>query len=488
MPKIIYPCVDLKQILLVSYFLISSLCWTAVSQTLQWNVEQTITMNTMGANIRPRLIALDSSRGIILWGNEQSQSIHYSLWENRILGMPKTLNINQKKAFITNWASTEMAGRRNVIYIVFKEDPAETGKIYLIKSLDYGQTFSTPIVVVDPNNFYCRFPGISIDQSQQPIISYMRFKTDWSQPEYVSIRSHDFGETFDPYTLVTNPNLGEACDCCPVSMETDSNRVAVFYRNNRNNIRNMAAAVSENNGTTYDLVAELDTANWQVFNCPSTGGDGFFADSFLHTAWTSGRTGSSKAYYSRLNLRAKQVDGFSGIDNALGRDFQQTYPRIAGHQDTVAIVWGELVQNMDIFFSYFTNHSYQLLSSNTLRVNSKATGHQGSPDIDYNQSVFYICWQDLSDNSIKFKTAEFSIHTETKEATNHPVVSLEKTSFGYRVTLAHEASAWTLYGMNGIRIQQGNRSSQFEIHIENPGLYVLALTHGSKTVGYKLMF
>ena len=468
--------------------LIFGQCITGVSQSLGWSAEQTIYTTTSGRNIRPRLMALDSSRGIIIWGDQENQSIHYALWENHLLGLPKTLNIDQKKAFITSWASTEMAGRQNLVYIVFKEDPDETGKIYLLKSTDYGQTFSAPIAVVVPINFYCRFPGVAIDQNQQPIISYMRFKTDWSQPEYVSIRSHDFGETFDPYTLVTNPNLGEACDCCPVSMETDANRIAVFYRNNRNNIRNMAAAVSENNGNTYDLVAELDTANWQIFNCPSTGGNGFFADTFLHTTWTSGRTGSSKAYYSRLNLRSKQVDGFSDIKNTQGRNFQQTYPRIAGHQDTVAIVWGELVQNMDVFFSYFTKDSYPLLSSNTQRVNSMTFGHQSSPDIDFNQSVFYICWQDLNDNSIKFKTAEFSINTEVTDESNRAEYILERIRSGYKITLAREVDSWYLSNMSGKQLQQGKRSNQLEIHLQHPGVYLLTLMSESRAVSYKLVY
>ena len=209
------------------------------AQDINWTADQKILTGGSGSNIRPRILALDPQHGIIVWGNDRSQSIHYALWEGDSLAGIQNINMKQSKAFITSWASTEIAGRNQVVYIIYKEDPAETGKIYLVRSMDFGKNFSDPIPVVIPNGFYSRFPGIAIDKDLQPIVSYMRFKTDWSQPEYVSIRSKDFGNSFDAFTEVTDKLKGEACDCCPVSMETEGDKIVVFYRNNRNNIRNM---------------------------------------------------------------------------------------------------------------------------------------------------------------------------------------------------------------------------------------------------------
>ncbi|MBK9108795.1 MAG: T9SS type A sorting domain-containing protein [Saprospiraceae bacterium] len=447
------------------------------AQTLNWSGEQIIQMNTSGSTTRPRLLALGSQKGILIWGHEQNQSIQYALWENDLLDAPQTLDIGTRKAFITSWASTEIAGQDNMVYIVFKEDPAEMGKIYLLRSNDYGKTFTPPIPVVDPQGFYCRFPGVAMDANQQPIVSYMRFKTDWSEPAYVSIRSNDFGDTFDPYTEVTDKTKGEACDCCPVSMETDADRIAVFYRNNRNNIRNMTAAVSLNNGKSYDITAELDTADWLLHSCPSTGGDGFFADSFLHTTWTTGRTGSTKAFYSRLNLNTQNVDGFFALTHQQGRNLQQSYPRMSGFKDTVGIVWGELVSNMDIFFSHFTDGAFSNLSINTQRINSVTNGHQSSPDIAFANSSFYACWQDLNDNSIKFKIGKYQIPNRNTNIETESGLNIQKSSDSYLITSKTEIKNWTLFDSNGQVLMNGHMAKEILLKYPKYGIYFLQLQH-----------
>lgn len=466
--------------LLFTWILLLSQITDHTAQSLNWSGEQLIQMGTSGSTIRPRLLALGNQKGILLWGHEHNQSIHFALWENDLLQSPQILDIGPRKAFITSWASTEIAGKGAIVYIVFKEEPAETGKIYLLRSTDYGQTFTPPIPVVDPQGFYCRFPGVAIDGQQQPIVSYMRFKTDWSQPEYVSIRSNDFGDTFDSYTEVTDKTKGEACDCCPVSMETDGDRIAVFYRNNRNNIRNMTAAVSLNNGKTYDIVTELDTANWLLLSCPSTGGDGFFSDSSLHSTWTTGRTGSSKAFYSRLNLNTQKVDGFWALTHNQGRNLQQSYPRMAGQRDTVGIVWGELVNNMDIFFSHFENGDYSKLSGNSQRINTGINGHQSSPDVAFANSSYYVCWQDLNDNSIKFKVGTYQKTSDLTNVHNNQDILITPTSRGYLIWSTSQIKKISVYNLSGQQILQTENTQEINLDKHSVGLYYITVinAHG----------
>jgi len=187
----------------ILYLMLLSFSMTLCSQGITWSDEKKIFTGGSGTNIRPRILALDDEHGFILWGNEHTQSIHYALWEKDSLSPIYNINMKNTKAFIQSWASTEIAGRNQFVYIVYKEDPADVGKIYLLRSMDYGKTFSNQIIVVDNNGFKSRFPGVAIDKDNQPIVSYMRFKDDWSQPEYVSVRSADFGNTFDPFTKAT---------------------------------------------------------------------------------------------------------------------------------------------------------------------------------------------------------------------------------------------------------------------------------------------
>jgi hypothetical protein len=443
------------------------------SQGLTWSNESKISTGGSGTNIRPRILALDTEHGIIVWGNEHAQSIHYTLWENDVLSSVYNINMKNTKAFITSWASTEIAGRNQYVYIVYKEDPADVGKIYLLRSTDYGKTFSNQIIVVDNNGFKSRFPGVAIDKDNQPIVSYMRFKDDWSQPEYVSIRSSDFGNTFDPFTEATDRTKGEACDCCPVGMETDGDRIAVLYRNNRNNIRNMTAAVSLDNGKSYSITQELDTANWFLQSCPSTGGDGFFNDQFLYTTWNSGRTGITKVYYSRLNLITQKVDAFQMMNHNQGRNLQQTYPRMAGSKDTVGIAWAELVNNMDIFFSYFTGDNSGDLIKNATRINKDLNGNQASADVAFVNGSFYLCWQDLNDNSIKFKKGTLNAITKQNDIENTAELKIINISNGVQIISDQSMDEWQIYNLEGIEIAKGNHEQNIRIPLFNPGLYFL---------------
>ncbi|MBK9729401.1 MAG: hypothetical protein IPO86_14930 [Saprospiraceae bacterium] len=459
-----------------------------VGQEIIWTEDKKIITGGSGSNIRPRILALDQDHGILVWGNEHSQSIHYSFWEKDSLSSILNINMKQTKAFVTNWASTEIAGRDQYVYIVYKEDPAETGKIYLLKSIDFGKTFSLPIPVVHPIGFFSRFPGIAIDKDYQPIVSYMRFKTDWSSPEYVSIRSSDFGNSFDPYTEVTDKSKGEACDCCPVSMETDGNRIAVFYRNNRNNIRNMTAAISQNNGLSFDITQELDTADWFLQSCPSTGGDGFFNGQNLHTCWSSGRTGVSKVFYSRLNIDTKKIDAFQIMNHTQGRNFQQNYPRISGNQDTVGICWNELFTSMDIYFTYFTGQNSGDLIKNTIRINKDINGSQSSPDVGFNQGNFYLCWQDLNDNTIHFKKGSFKKTTAQDEISTDPSLKILNTNKGILVQSNFETKNWSLINLQGIEIAAGKKFPTSFIPIENAGIYILSYERNQQLFSSKFIF
>ncbi len=458
------------------------------AQSLTWSKEWKIPTGISGSNIRTRLVSLDSERGILLWGNERTQTIHYALWQGDSITYVFNPNMGQKKAFISTWASTEIAGRDNRVYIVFKADPADTGSIYLLRSEDFGLTFSDPIEIVRPRGFLCRFPGVAIGGDQQPIVSYMRFNEDWSEPAYVSMRSNDFGNSFDPFREVVDSSVGEACDCCPVGMETDGDRIAVLFRNNRNNIRNMTAAVSFDRGENYKLVAELDTSDWFLQSCPSTGGDGFFDESSLHTVWTSGRTGSSRAYYARLDLNTGKINQFYSLIHAQGRNQAQFYPRISGNRDTVGLCWNESLSGMDVFFTWFTGGNVNLAATNTIRINQDITGNQASADIAFKAGTFYLCWQDANDNSIRFKKAKLPAHSAITDAQGRENILIKKTQNGYAIESEELLKSWSLTDITGREIRFGKNDHYILLENNLKGIYIFTTQSGQSLHSYKLEF
>ncbi len=482
------PCIQKTLKYWIGMFAILSSLSVTVAQSLNWSSESTIAKTQSGGNVRPRIVCLDERHGIILWGSEPKQSISYALWEDDQFSAPTELNIEGKNAFVTEWASTEIAGRGSRVYIVFKENPAESGKIYLLRSDDFGKTFTKPIPVVDPVGFLCRFPGVAIDANNNPIVTYMRFNTDWSDPRYVSIRSTDSGNSFDAYKEIMDKSLGEACDCCPVSIISDQQRVAVLFRNNRNNIRNMTAAVSFDDGDSYNFSKELDTLNWTLFSCPAIGGDAFFADQYLNTSWLSGRTGTNKAYYSKLNLSTGKLDDFRALTNPLGRNLQQTDPRICGRADTVGLCWNELANGMDAFFSYYLAGNSKNLETNVVRVNTAANGNQSGVDMDFVNGAFYLTWKDATDYSIRFRKVRFSSVSSADAFSNSVPVQIHYQNNIVQLLSEVDWDQWQITDLSGNVRLKGNAQIQLEMdETWQPGWYLLSLYSAHRVLNYKFI-
>ncbi|MDQ1089939.1 sialidase family protein [Siphonobacter sp. SORGH_AS_1065] len=76
------------------------------------------------------------------------------------------------------------------------------------------------------------------------------------------------GDSFEPEQLL-DPT---PCDCCPISLLTDAQgNLNVYYRDNRDNIRDIARLVSRDNGKTFSESEILYADNWQINGCPHSG-------------------------------------------------------------------------------------------------------------------------------------------------------------------------------------------------------------------------
>ncbi|HEX5624383.1 MAG TPA: hypothetical protein VFX48_00085, partial [Saprospiraceae bacterium] len=257
---------------------------------------------------------------------------------------------------------------------------------------------------------------------------------------------------------------------------------------NRNNIRNMTAAISFDNGGSFDRVQELDTADWFLQSCPSTGGDGFFNDQYLHTIWSSGRTGISKVYYSRLNMDSWKIDEFQIMNHSLGRNFQQTYPRISGGNDTVGVVWSELVNSMDVFFSWFTGYQTADLVKHTVRVNQAITGNQAAADVAYGGQNFYLCWQDLNDNSIVFKSSRIKTSTDADNGLQDIPLRIRMDRQHAEIESDQPMDHWRFSDLQGRILDSGNLDQRISIARPSSGIYLFHYSIGAQSRSLKLVF
>lgn len=456
------------------------------AQKLEWVKEIILNSGRQGSNIRPRILTLDDHRGIIVWNDENDLSINYLTWEDDQFAPVKKVNMKGQKAFTASWASTEIAGRNNVVYIIFKSEPAETGAMFLLRSDNYGKDFSDLTLIPEQSGHLSRFPGVALDDAKEALISYMQFKDDWTEPGYVFLKTKSAGKEFDSISIVTRYSEGEACDCCPVSIESDLNRVAVLYRNNRNNFRNMAASISLNGGIDFSQFIELDTADWYLLSCPATGGDQYFEGDLLHTVWISGRLNGSHVYYSRLDMKDNKINTFFGISNKISRGLQQYFPRISGNKDTLGIVWNETGNNMDIYFTWMYGNKLSMLETEVLRVNEINSGVQATADIAFSGGNFHICWTDQSDNTIKYRRAKISNVLNSSKENNRKVYHYNFDMRNLNLNFFSSCEKIQIYDIMGNKIFGSGSSDNFSIPKPVSGIYFVSFESGQQTGMFKI--
>ena len=81
------------------------------------------------------------------------------------------------------------------------------------------------------------------------------------------------------------------CDCCNISLLVDAGgTLQVYYRENQDNIRDIATMSSGDNGLTFTKPAILSKDNWQINGCPHSGPTSSASATGTVIAWFSGTT------------------------------------------------------------------------------------------------------------------------------------------------------------------------------------------------------
>ena len=232
----------------------------------------------------------------------------------------------------------------------------------------------------------------------------MHFESGWGEPQYQLIHSPDLGLSFENSISVTGEYLGEACDCCVSSIIGSKEHIAVLFRNNNDNIRDMIAATSPRNILGFSSYTDLDEASWQIFACPSTGGDGVINDQQLYAAYMSGHSGKNLIYISGMDLETNKRIFDRGLMETPLKRVSYNYPRIAGAGDTVGIVWQESSSgDRSVYFSYSTT-GIDALGKNRILLSESRDGHQLNPDIGYLDGLFHFTWQDNATDRVKYRS------------------------------------------------------------------------------------
>lgn len=467
----------MKNISIALILIFGSLMIKAQTTVVNIGLPITVAPSTFD-NVRPRIALTNNNSPIIMWGKGSNKKIFTARYNGGIFDTPVSQNPGTLQAFVTDWASAEMASSGDTVFVVYKSEPALTGGIYLTRSLDGGITFSDTVRVdnIDPD--ISRFANIAISPGGNPVVTFMKFEPGWFDPQYSVANSTDGGNTFLTDVVATSIAPGEACDCCPATMAIKDDKQVVLFRNNIGNLRNMWGSLSTDGGQSFTSAGEIDQSNWNLNTCPSSGPMGFiYGDSMVYT-WMSGASGSNRVYFGTVNLNNWQV----GINQMIApiAGGSQNMPRIAGNADTLAIVWEQISGMNRIIMMTWSVTGPAGLAINIDTIASSMV-NLVNPDIAFANGVFHISYQDDASGTVLYKTATVTTLTNLNEINADNSLYIYPNPADNEIHLKYDGEISELY----ITDIQGKIVLQFPVRNHNNSLDISKLITGTYIIHIK---
>ncbi|PWK18057.1 BNR repeat protein [Arcicella aurantiaca] len=155
-------------------------------------------------------------------------------------------------------------------------------------STDGGNTWTKPESVdSDPKQGIVRgFFDAVVLPNDEVAVAYLKDVANSTKHEERDLRMVvTKGGKFQPERVI-DPVV---CDCCPISMLIDANgALNIVYRDNNDNIRDMAKMVSTDNAETFSKPQILHNDEWKINGCPHSGAVATTAGKGSLFAWYSG--------------------------------------------------------------------------------------------------------------------------------------------------------------------------------------------------------
>lgn len=178
--------------------------------------------------------------------------------------------------------------------------------IYYSRSEDKGKTWSEAKPVYVPKSGGHDFSSIAADDDGNVYVTFLAYDEQFSDgsKHVFLVRSTDRGETWGSLTKVDRFVAGGSCECCMQNVTVSkSGEVAVAFRSNISNRRDVYVSKSYDNGKTFADPILIQDEKWMINACPSTGPSLVYdATGNLHIAWRDSRNsvGRDVAYYAML--------------------------------------------------------------------------------------------------------------------------------------------------------------------------------------------
>ncbi|MCE3278606.1 MAG: hypothetical protein K0S44_797 [Bacteroidetes bacterium] len=405
----------MKKIYLSSVCVMCLILNSASQTFVNWSAPLSVVSASGYSNIYPRLTLMSGDLPLVTWESASADKIYRAKWTGSSFTLPVAVNPPGVIPFVANWAGAEVASSGDTAHIVFFSEPVMEAEIYIVSSYDGGITFGDTVRVDTPGTSNIpAFPSVAVFPGGNPVVNYMLTDSAMMDAEYLIARSQNGGSSFLPPVIPSLGAPGFVCDCCPASTVIKDNNVALLYRNDDTNIRDIWASFSNDGAATFPVSTEIDQTNWYITACPSSGPSGIIIGDSLFYTWMSDASTDARIYAGSVNINDQEV-GSNRQLYPIGTS-TQNFPVIAGKGDTLGVVWqGYSGSFQEVLFTYsVTGMSGLGVKVDTL---TKAfTGHQSRPDIVFNNGKFHIIYSDSNGSSVKYLSGNVSIATGINES------------------------------------------------------------------------
>ena len=401
----------MKKAIILSILSLVSLCFTTNGQQLTLENSLTISDGSDGFG-RPR-ITLTNNGPLIIWRKDSTpKKIRASKWNGN--SFSPIYDICSPDVMPSSWDGPELASKGDTVYVVFTSTATTQSSIMLIKSFDGGLNFSDTIRVSENDPLHkFRMPNIKIDKNGNPIVSYMQYLLNWSEPKQMVNKSTDYGNSFLGGVNASSSAPGEPCDCCKASLVLDNDDIYLLFRNNISNQRNSYVSKSSDGGITFNTAANIDDYDWIISGCPATGPLGVVNGDSLLIVRRSGATGNDEVVYNKIDKVDLNYSYTRNIDPIIGK--VQDYPEITAINDTIFIAWQDNRDNIpDCFISYSTN-GVENLTQGIKFTDTTITSSKLNPDIVFKDKVVHIVYNHNGLNSVEYVKGYFGQLSSVKE-------------------------------------------------------------------------
>lgn len=382
--------------------------FAACGQSLQWGPVIDCAPANTGA-LRPRVVVNADGDPVVLWARSSTLGCFAAVGSDAGFGPAVRLNPQDVDLSAADWQGPALAAAGDTVMAVFKALPEETAPCYLLKSVDGGYTWGDTLRVDPLDGLVSRFPSVAIAAGGDAVVEYMQFTEGYLEPRHV-VRA-EMGGAFMPAAPVSAPFApGEVCDCCTGEVVSAGDRVVALYRNAGGNIRTIWGAASADGGASFPVGAQVDTTNWFLAACPSSGPDGYLTADSVHYVWMSGENNGTKVFAGSAHAGTLSTGVQANVHPGQATTLQQDFPRIAGRGDTLGIVWEQLSAGQrEILFAYSTTSIGGLGAPDT--VNTDLAGAQKTPDIAYADGIFHMVWSEPVTGQVRYRRAELEDDT-----------------------------------------------------------------------------